>query len=75
MYGFGLIKAFSVTLKNLLIPSRMFTHHQYPDRKLGPLDLAKQADKNILLYVIQNPKTIIKSLLCLLYTSPSPRDS
>ena len=44
MYGFGLIKAFSVTLKNLLIPSRMFTHHQYPDRKLGPLDLAKQAD-------------------------------
>ena len=69
MYGFGLIKAFSVTLKNLLIPSRMFSHHQYPDRKLGPLDLAKQADKNILLYVIQNPKTIIKSLFGLVVQS------
>ena len=69
MYGFGLIKAFSITLKNFLIPSRMFTHHQYPDRKLGPLDLAKQSNKNVLLYSLQNPKIIIKSLLGLVVQS------
>ena len=53
MYGLGIIKALFIPLKNLLIPSRMFTHHQYPDRKLGPIDLAKQSNKNILIYMVQ----------------------
>ena len=69
MYGFGLIKALLIPLKNLLIPSRMFTHHQYPDRKLGPIDLAKQSNKNILIYMVQNPTMIIKSLLGLVVQS------
>ena len=36
MYGLGLVKGMIVTLKNLVLPSRRFTLHQYPDRKVGP---------------------------------------
>ena len=41
MYGFGLIKGLWITLKNIVIPSRMFTVHQNPDRKAIPIALAR----------------------------------
>lgn len=69
MYGFGLFKALWIPLKNLVIPSRMFTKHQYPNRKLGPLELAKQSNKNFILYFFENPKTVIKSLAGLIVQS------
>ena len=35
MFGFGLLKALWVTIKNFILPSR-FNAYQYPDRKLDP---------------------------------------
>ena len=45
MYGLGMAKGMVVTLKNLVLPSRKFTLHQYPDRKISPLGLAKREIK------------------------------
>lgn len=62
MYGIGLIKGLIVTLKNLLIPGRMFTVHQYPDRKIGVLGLAKLSGKNLFRYVLTNPLMVVKAV-------------
>ena len=63
MYGIGLGKGLAVTLKNLLLPGRMFTHHQYPDRKIGVLGLAKRSGTNVVSYVMRNPGTAVKAVV------------
>ena len=55
MYGLGLIKGLFVTLKNLVLPGRMFTVHQYPDRRIGVLGLAKLSGRNVFSYVADEP--------------------
>lgn len=62
MYGLGMAKGLAVTMKNMLLPSRMFTLHQYPNRKIGLLGLAKQNDRNVISYVLREPKEAIKAL-------------
>ena len=56
MYGIGMARGLAITLKNLVLPSRMFTTHQYPDRKIGVLGLAKRSDTNVVRYVLTHPK-------------------
>lgn len=63
MYGFGMAKGLAVTMKNLVMPSRMFTVHQYPDRKIGILGLAKQSGTNVFNYVCSNPAMALKALV------------
>ena len=63
MYGRGLINGLIVTMQNLVIPSRQFTIHQYPDRRIGLFGLAKLAEMNIFVYLIKEPKMAVKSLL------------
>ena len=63
MYGFGIARALTVTLKNLILPSRLFTLQQYPDRKIGPMGLAKLSQTNVFSYAFKNPKMVIKSLI------------
>ena len=62
MYGLGMAKGMAVTLKNLVMPSRLFTVHQYPDRKIGLLGLAKMAGTNPIAYTVKNPLEAAKSL-------------
>ena len=63
MYGKGLINGLIVTMQNLIMPSRQFTIHQYPDRRIGLFGLAKRAKMNILVYLIKEPKMAVKSLI------------
>ena len=63
MYGRGLINGLIVTMQNLVIPSRQFTIHQYPDRRIGLFGLAKLAEMNIFVYLIKEPKMAVKSLI------------
>ena len=63
MYGLGVAKGLTVTLKNLVLPSRRFTLHQYPDRKIGPFGLAKRAETNVISYALKNPKEALMSLV------------
>lgn len=63
MYGLGMARGLAVTLKNLVLPSRMFTVHQYPDRKIGVFGLAKRADTNVFSYVVKNPGQSVKALV------------
>ena len=63
MYGLGLAKGMAVTLKNLVLPSRMFTVHQYPDRKIGPFGLAKRSGTNVVSYTLKNPLEAAKALV------------
>ena len=63
MYGLGMLKGLTVTMKNLLTPSRMFTVHQYPDRKIGVLGLAKRNDSNVISYAIRQPGMALKALV------------
>jgi formate hydrogenlyase subunit 6/NADH:ubiquinone oxidoreductase subunit I len=63
MYGLGLLKGLTVTMKNLVKPSRMFTVHQYPDRKVSVFGLAKHNDTNVVSYVLKEPKMALKSLV------------
>ena len=62
MYGLGLAKGLTVTMKNMLKPSRMFTVHQYPNRRVGLLGLAQRSGTNVLSYVVRNPATAFKAL-------------
>ena len=62
MYGVGMAKGLTVTLKNLLLPSRMFTV-QYPNRRVGLLGLAKDAGTNVASYVLNNPAMAVKALV------------
>ena len=65
MYGIGIATGLAVTLKNLVLPSRMFTHHQYPDRKIGVFGLAKLSGTNVVSYVVRNPKQAVRAMLSL----------
>ena len=60
MYGMGIAKGMMVTLKNFIRPP--FTI-QYPDRKLGPLDLARRAGKPLPLFLVRQPRTALAGLL------------
>ena len=66
MYGFGLIKGLWITLKHLWIPSRMFTVHQYADRKASPLDLARIDNSNVVKYLFSHPVNSMKSVFGLI---------
>jgi formate hydrogenlyase subunit 6/NADH:ubiquinone oxidoreductase subunit I len=63
MYGIGLIKGLGITLKNLILPSRQFTLHQYPDRKIGLLGRAKLEGKNPIAFALTKPGASIKAIL------------
>ena len=40
----------------------MFTLHQYPDRRIGLLGLAKMAETNVISYLLKEPKMALKAL-------------
>jgi formate hydrogenlyase subunit 6/NADH:ubiquinone oxidoreductase subunit I len=63
MYGLGLAKGLAVTMKNMVLPGRMFTVHQYPDRRIGLLGLAKMNDTNVISYTFKEPRMAVKALL------------
>ena len=63
MYGIGLARGLAVTIKNMVLPSRMFTVHQYPNRRIGLLGLATMSGSNVFGYVLKNPKKAGKALL------------
>ena len=63
MYGLGMLKGLTVTMKNLVVPGRMFTVHQYPSRRIGLLGLAKRADSNPLLFALKRPGETAKALM------------
>ena len=63
MYGLGMARGLAVTMKNMVLPSRKFTLHQYPDRKIGVLGLAKEAKINVFSYVMKEPKKSVRALV------------
>jgi NADH-quinone oxidoreductase subunit I len=63
VYGLGIAKGLAVTLKNLVLPSRRFTQHQYPDRKIGPFGLASRSGTNVISYTLKNPREALMSLV------------
>ena len=63
MYGMGLFKGLGITLKNLIMPSRQFTIHQYPDRKIGPLGLARMEGKNPVAFALTRPGATMKAMM------------
>ena len=63
MYGLGLVKGLAVTMKNLVLPGRMFTLHQYPNRRVGLLGLAKASGTNIFSYALREPGMAAKALV------------
>ena len=66
MYGTGLLKGLGITMKNLVMPSRMFTLNQYPDRKIGLVGLAKMRNTNAMSLAVKEPGTAIKALVGLM---------
>ena len=62
MYGLGLARGLTVTMKNMLKPSRMFTVHQYPNRRIGLPGLARRSGANVLSYMLRHPGTAFKAL-------------
>ena len=62
MYGLGLFKGLSITLKNMILVKRTNTV-QYPDKKASVFDLAKQSNKNFISYMITNPLNSFKSFM------------
>ena len=63
MYGLGMVKGLGVTLKNLVLPSRRFTLHQYPDRRIGLLGLAKREGTNVLAFALTRPVRAARALV------------
>ena len=63
MYGLGMLKGLLVTLKNLVLPGRMFTLHQYPSRRIGVLGLTKRSGANVFSYSLRNPSMAVKAAL------------
>ena len=63
MYGLSLLKGLGVTMKNLVSPGRMFTVHQYPDRKIGLLGLARLNNKNPLAFALSQPGQAVKAMV------------
>ena len=66
MYGIGLARGMAVTLKNLVLVNRMFTVHQYPNRKTGPIGLARRSNTNVFAFVFKKPAESIKALVGLI---------
>ncbi len=58
-----MLKGLTVTMKNLVIPGRMFTVHQYPSRKIGLLGIAKQAGSNPVSFALKRPGEAAKALM------------
>jgi len=63
MYGLGMAKGMVVTFKNMVLPKRMFTLHQYPNRKVGPFGLAKHTGSGIFNLAVNDPVQFAKSLI------------
>ena len=63
MYGLGLLKGLAITMKNMVLPGRQFTVHQYPNRRVGLLGLAKRAGTNVVSYALREPKMAAKALV------------
>ena len=63
MYGLGMVKGLGVTMKNLVLPSRRFTLHQYPDRRIGLLGLAKREGTNVFALVFTSPVRSARALV------------
>ena len=63
MYGLGLMRGLAVTMKNMLLPSRMFTSHQYPSRRVGILGLASRDGRNPFIYALSKPKMALKAMM------------
>ena len=62
MYGLSLFKGLGVTMKNLISPGRNFTVHQYPDRKIGLVGLARMNNQNPVTFALKRPGESIKAL-------------
>ncbi len=62
MYGLGLFKGLSITLKNMVLTNRTNTV-QYPDKKASIFELAKQSNQNFISYMINNPLNSVKSFI------------
>ena len=62
MYGIGMVKGLVVTMKNMILPGRMFTLNQYPNRKIGLLGLAREAGTSVIGYAFKEPKMAAKAL-------------
>ncbi len=63
MYGLGMVKGLGVTMKNLVLPSRRFTLHQYPDRRIGLPGLAKREGTNVLAFALTQPVRAARALV------------
>ena len=63
MYGFGLIKGLTVTMKNMVLPSRMFPVHQFPDRKIGVFRLAQPAHRHLLTHPFSAPTIALQEIV------------
>jgi NADH-quinone oxidoreductase subunit I len=63
MYGLGLLKGLGITMKNMVLPSRQFTLHQYPDRKIGLFGLAKLNGRNPISFAFRQPGEAVKATL------------
>ena len=63
MYGLSLFKGLGVTMKNLVTPGRNFTVHQYPDRKIGLLGLARMSGKNPVSFLVTQPGQAVKAMV------------
>ena len=63
MYGLSLFKGLGVTMKNLVSPGRNFTVHQYPDRKIGLLGLARSNGQNPVSFALKQPGKAAKALV------------
>ncbi len=63
MYGLGMVKGLGVTMKNLVLPSRRFTLHQYPDRRIGLPGLAKREGTNVFAFALTQPGRALKALV------------
>ena len=63
MYGLGMVKGLGVTMKNLVLPSRRFTLHQYPDRRIGLPGLAKREGTNVFVFALTQPVRAARALV------------
>ena len=50
-------------MKNLVSPGRLFTVHQYPDRKIGLIGLARMNGRNPVAFAFTRPGESIKALV------------
>ncbi|MCH7800512.1 MAG: 4Fe-4S binding protein [Chloroflexi bacterium] len=74
MYGLGLLEGLYITMKNLVLPGRQFTIHQYPDRKIGPIGLARMEGKNPLAFALTHPGPTMKAMMGLVSVPDKRQD-